>query len=112
MMVYVVHSFHSSYFLHILGYICVMLLANLQVIVCLYQGDIGPFNPGLQTEVPLWLAVSLKQRQKCRIVPPDWMDIGNHSYTWCMLGHDVRMWFFGILLSAVIARAYIVKFHL
>jgi len=81
MMVYVVHSFHSSYFLHILGYICVMLLANLQVIVCLYQGDIGPFNPGLQTEVPLWLAVSLKQRQKCRIVPPDWMDIGNHSYT-------------------------------
>ena len=42
-----------------------------------YQGDIGPFNPGLQTKVPLWLAMSLKQRQKCRIIAPDWMDSGN-----------------------------------
>jgi len=43
--------------------------------IYLIGGDIGPFNPGLQTEAPLWLAVSLKQRQKCRIVAPDWMDI-------------------------------------
>ena len=40
------------------------------------QGDIGPFNAGLQVQVPLWLAVTFKQRQKCRILPPEWMDVG------------------------------------
>ena len=45
--------------------------------LCLfYQGDFGPFSPGLPTVVPLWMACSLKQRQKCRILPPDWMDVG------------------------------------
>ncbi|XP_010004565.1 PREDICTED: DNA replication complex GINS protein PSF2-like [Chaetura pelagica] len=39
------------------------------------QGDLGPFNPGLPVEVPAWLAISLKQRQKCRLVPPEWMDV-------------------------------------
>lgn len=41
----------------------------------LISGDIGPFNPGLPLDVPLWLAVNLKQRQKCRIQPPEWMDV-------------------------------------
>ncbi|XP_077983380.1 DNA replication complex GINS protein PSF2-like [Glandiceps talaboti] len=44
--------------------------------VYLISGDVGPFNPGLPVEVPLWMAVSLKQRQKCRIQPPEWMDVG------------------------------------
>ncbi|PIO27676.1 hypothetical protein AB205_0149720, partial [Aquarana catesbeiana] len=39
------------------------------------QGDLGPFNPGLPVQVPLWMAINLKQRQKCRIVPPEWMDV-------------------------------------
>ncbi|XP_036087424.1 DNA replication complex GINS protein PSF2 isoform X1 [Rousettus aegyptiacus] len=39
------------------------------------QGDLGPFNPGLPVEVPLWLAINLKQRQKCRLLPPEWMDV-------------------------------------
>lgn len=43
--------------------------------IYLIGGDIGPFNPSLPVGVPLWLAVNLKQRQKCRIVPPDWMDV-------------------------------------
>ncbi|KAM4721404.1 DNA replication complex GINS protein PSF2 [Rhinophrynus dorsalis] len=43
--------------------------------VYLIGGDLGPFNPGLPVEVPLWLAINLKQRQKCRIVPPEWMDV-------------------------------------
>ena len=38
--------------------------------IYLIGGDIGPFNPGLPVEIPLWLAVNLKQRQKCRIIPP------------------------------------------
>ncbi|XP_066438412.1 DNA replication complex GINS protein PSF2-like [Eleutherodactylus coqui] len=44
--------------------------------VYLIGGDLGPFNPGLPVQVPLWLAVNLKQRQKGCIVPPEWMDIG------------------------------------
>jgi len=43
--------------------------------IYLITGDVGPFNPGLNVEVPLWLATALKQRQKCHIVPPVWMDV-------------------------------------
>lgn len=45
----------------------------------LLQGDLGPFNPGLPVEVPLWLAINLKQRQKCRLIPPAWMDVGKET---------------------------------
>ncbi|XP_041977198.1 probable DNA replication complex GINS protein PSF2 [Aricia agestis] len=38
-------------------------------------GEYGPFRAGLPLNVPLWLGVMLKQKQKCRIVPPEWMDI-------------------------------------
>lgn len=41
-----------------------------------WQGDLGPFSPGLPVVVPLWLAINLKQRQKCRLIPPEWMDVG------------------------------------
>uniref|UniRef100_A0ABI7WGR4 DNA replication complex GINS protein PSF2 n=1 Tax=Felis catus TaxID=9685 RepID=A0ABI7WGR4_FELCA len=44
--------------------------------IYLIGGDLGPFNPGLPVEVPLWLAINLKQRQKCRLIPPEWMDVG------------------------------------
>ncbi|XP_069758231.1 DNA replication complex GINS protein PSF2 [Narcine bancroftii] len=43
--------------------------------IYLITGDLGPFNPGLPVDVPLWLAINLKQRQKCRIIAPDWMDV-------------------------------------
>ncbi|KAF0313543.1 DNA replication complex GINS protein PSF2 [Amphibalanus amphitrite] len=41
----------------------------------LIGGDVGPFRPALPVEVPVWLAVNLRQRSKCRIVPPDWMEV-------------------------------------
>ncbi|CAN0521576.1 unnamed protein product, partial [Scytosiphon promiscuus] len=31
----------------------------------LIQGDFGPFVPQARAKVPLWLAISLKKRQKC-----------------------------------------------
>ncbi|CAL8360976.1 DNA replication complex GINS protein PSF2 [Gadus morhua] len=43
--------------------------------IYLIGGDLGPFNPGLPVQVPVWLALNLKQRQKCRILPPQWMDV-------------------------------------
>ncbi|EGV94107.1 DNA replication complex GINS protein PSF2 [Cricetulus griseus] len=52
--------------------------------IYLIGGDLGPFNPGLPVEVPLWLAINLKQRQKCRLLPPEWMDVGEHS--WARVG--------------------------
>lgn len=47
------------------------------------QGEFGPFNPSMQTQVPLWLAVNLRQRQKCHIVPPQWLNVGR-EYS-CMI---------------------------
>ncbi|CAN8016375.1 unnamed protein product [Ixodes persulcatus] len=41
--------------------------------VYLIAGDVGPFEPNLPVQVPLWMALNLKQRQKCRIVPPAWL---------------------------------------
>ena len=41
----------------------------------LLQGDCGPFKAGLPLDVPLWVAVNLRQRQKCRILQPEWMDL-------------------------------------
>lgn len=43
--------------------------------IYLIGGDIGPFSPGLPADVPLWMAVNLKQSQKCRLTPPTWMDV-------------------------------------
>lgn len=43
--------------------------------VYLIGGDIGPFNASLPTDVPIWVAINLKQRRKCRIQPPDWMEV-------------------------------------
>ncbi|XP_004600886.1 DNA replication complex GINS protein PSF2 isoform X3 [Sorex araneus] len=43
--------------------------------IYLIGGELGPFLPGLPLQVPLWLAMNLKQRQKCRLVPPEWMDV-------------------------------------
>lgn len=43
--------------------------------IFLICGEFGPFRAGLPMNVPLWLGVMLKQKQKCRIVPPDWMDM-------------------------------------
>ena len=39
------------------------------------QADYGPFQPNRPVEVPLWMAMALHKRKKCRILPPGWMDI-------------------------------------
>lgn len=59
-----------------LGKVHLFYLMDQHVLCLCRQGDVGPFNPGLPVDVPVWLALNLKQRQKCRIVPPDWMDVG------------------------------------
>ncbi len=40
----------------------------------LLQGTYGPFTPNMPVSVPLWLALALQRRKKCRILPPDWMN--------------------------------------
>ncbi|KAJ3055397.1 DNA replication protein psf2 [Rhizophlyctis rosea] len=37
-------------------------------------GYYGPFRPPIKQKVPLWLALTLKKKQKCQIQPPSWMD--------------------------------------
>lgn len=43
--------------------------------LCLISGEFGPFNPSMHTQVPLWLAINLRQRHKCRIEPPQWLNV-------------------------------------
>lgn len=38
-------------------------------------GDFGPFQAQHPIRVPIWLAVALHKRRKCRIRPPSWMEI-------------------------------------
>ena len=35
----------------------------------------SPFRPGIPVQVPLWMAINLKQRQKCRLSAPEWMNV-------------------------------------
>ena len=37
-------------------------------------GTFGPFKPSKPIVVPLWLAVYLKQRKKCIVQIPNWMN--------------------------------------
>lgn len=41
------------------------------------QGTYGPFQPNMPTDVPLWMALMLRKRKKCRIQPPAWMSVEN-----------------------------------
>ncbi len=41
-----------------------------------HKGVYGPFNPPAKAQVPLWLAMSLKRKRKCRIVAPEWLNVG------------------------------------
>ncbi|WFD38629.1 DNA replication protein psf2 [Malassezia japonica] len=43
--------------------------------VRLLSGTYGPFRPPAHAEVPLWLALSLRKKRKCVIIPPDWLSV-------------------------------------
>eukprot|EP00762_Andalucia_godoyi_P002857 ANDGO_04445.mRNA.1 DNA replication complex GINS protein PSF2 len=44
--------------------------------VVLLSGTLSAFRPSrIVRDVPLWLAVSLRQQAKCRIRPPQWLDV-------------------------------------
>ena len=38
--------------------------------------DIGPFEPLTPIAIPLWLAISLKKKRRCKIQSPDWLSKG------------------------------------
>ena len=42
------------------------------------------FLPGAQVNVPLWLAISLKQRKKCTIILPVWMNLCKLFLLWLL----------------------------
>lgn len=41
----------------------------------LIAGDIGPFRAGIPVSVPIWVAITLRNKEKCTIIPPEWMDV-------------------------------------
>lgn len=38
-------------------------------------GSFGPFRAGLPLNVPIWVALNLRQKKTCRILAPDWMTV-------------------------------------
>ena len=42
----------------------------------LRQAEYGPFKPNFPCNVPLWLAIDLKRKKRCKIQPPPWLAIG------------------------------------
>ncbi|TFK22322.1 DNA replication complex GINS protein PSF2 [Coprinopsis marcescibilis] len=39
------------------------------------SGAYGPLRPPNKSKIPLWMAVNLKQKKKCHIVPPRWLNV-------------------------------------
>ncbi|KAF7775702.1 hypothetical protein Agabi119p4_4095 [Agaricus bisporus var. burnettii] len=39
------------------------------------SGAYGPLRPPNKAQVPLWIAVNLKMKRKCHIVPPSWFTV-------------------------------------
>ena len=40
------------------------------------QGNLGPFRAGVAVNVPLWVAIRLKEDNVCHITCPPWMTVG------------------------------------
>ncbi|KAK7676875.1 hypothetical protein QCA50_020131 [Cerrena zonata] len=38
------------------------------------SGAFGPLRPPAKCKVPIWMAVNLKLKKKCHVVPPDWLN--------------------------------------
>ncbi|KAH9060967.1 hypothetical protein EDB87DRAFT_521613 [Lactarius vividus] len=39
------------------------------------SGAYGPLRPPNKAKLPLWIAMNLKMKKKCHIVPPDWLSV-------------------------------------
>ncbi|KAL0949249.1 hypothetical protein HGRIS_009327 [Hohenbuehelia grisea] len=39
------------------------------------SGEFGPLKPPIKSRIPLWMALNLKAKKKCRILAPDWMNV-------------------------------------
>eukprot|EP00978_Attheya_sp_CCMP212_P020163 scaffold57308_cov55-Attheya_sp.AAC.4 len=48
---------------------------NYKLPIGLVSRKVGPFRAGIDTVVPLWLAVFLRRRSLARILLPDWMQV-------------------------------------
>lgn len=60
----------------------------------IYQGDLGPFQPPLPAEVTVWVALIMKKNNKCSIMCPDWLSVGNFFYFFCKVSvtHFLRVY--------------------
>ncbi|CAI2293404.1 unnamed protein product [Caenorhabditis sp. 36 PRJEB53466] len=41
----------------------------------LISAELGPFEAGVPTPVPVWVAVQMKRKHQCRIVTPVWLEV-------------------------------------
>jgi len=54
--------------------IVIIPFCKIEKITLLNSSDIGPFNPRMTLIVPLWIAIDLKKRNKCKIIIPEWLN--------------------------------------
>ncbi|KAH8077997.1 hypothetical protein HD553DRAFT_252027, partial [Filobasidium floriforme] len=52
-------------------------MSRVRLISASPSGVYGPFQPPSKAVVPLWLALSLKRKKKCRIICPEWLTVEN-----------------------------------
>lgn len=43
--------------------------------ISLLCADFGPFEPAIPIDVPLWVAVHMRKRRDCHLVPPEWLNV-------------------------------------
>ncbi|CED83349.1 Uncharacterized conserved protein [Phaffia rhodozyma] len=51
----------------------------------LLSGIYGPFRPPQRTKIPFWLAINLKGKRKCHILPPEWLSVDSLQ---ALLAHE------------------------
>ncbi|CAF0767066.1 unnamed protein product [Didymodactylos carnosus] len=42
-------------------------------VIHLIKGSVGPFQPTTPLNVPLWMAIHLKESHRCRFICPEWL---------------------------------------
>ena len=45
-------------------------------LIPLLNKPVGPFRPLERHLVPVWLAILLRSKQKCKIILPSWLSVG------------------------------------
>lgn len=55
--------------------VCFSIYFYMTGVIISSQGNFGPLEADINIDVPLWLAIALRRRDRCVIVPPLWLSV-------------------------------------